>query len=107
MSTTSLFSATDVPTSVYDDAPNTNCTNFFVTEEANALAVRFYKSPIDTSPTHTVALWDIVTQSLLSQADSSGEPASGWIETALPVPIVLTPNHPYQVGVLSPQGVYV
>lgn len=106
MPTYTLFSPTDVPGSAYDDQPNTNCTNFFTTAAANAVAIRFYKSTLDVSPTHTVALFDVTTQFLLAQVDTSNEPASGWIETALPIAITLTPNHPYQVGVFSPQGVY-
>jgi hypothetical protein len=105
---TSLYPLSDPPAhSVYADQLNTVSTNFFVSAAANVVAMRVFKDASDTATNRTAGIWDIATQTLLSQATSSGEPASGWITIPLPAPVPLTPNHPYQASVFAPSGVYV
>ncbi len=66
--------------------------------------IRFYKSAANTG-THVVSLWSS-TGTLLAQATSSGETASGWQEVPFSNPVTIAANTTYVAGYLAPKGHY-
>ncbi len=66
--------------------------------------IRFYKAAANTG-THVVSLWSN-TGTLLAQATSSGESASGWQEVAFSSPVAIQANTTYVAAYLAPNGHY-
>jgi hypothetical protein len=68
------------------------------------LGIRFYKSAANTGP-HVVSLWSS-TGTLLAQATSAAETASGWQEVTFAAPVTIAANTTYVAAYLAPNGHY-
>jgi len=93
--TTSLFSASQVPTIAADADPDSVELGMrFVASAAGQItALRYYKSAQDTG-THTASLWSS-TGALLATAVFTNETASGWQTVTLSQPIAVTAGTTY------------
>ena len=70
----------------------------FTSDQAGQItAIRFYKSPSDTSTQHAVNLWSS-TGTLLGSATSANETASGWQQVNLTSPVAITASTMYVVS---------
>jgi hypothetical protein len=67
-------------------------------------AIRFYKGSLNTG-THIVNLWTS-TGTLLAQAQSTGETASGWQQVNLPSPVAIAANTIYVASYFTSSGNY-
>lgn len=79
-------------------------TRFTASVAGSVTAIRFYKGAANTG-THTVMLWG-PSQTLLAQAPSTSESASGWQTVPLPAPVTLTAGQVYTAAYLSSTGGY-
>ncbi|GAA3796642.1 DUF4082 domain-containing protein [Cellulomonas soli] len=102
----SFWTTTDVPTyPAWDDSAAVQVGTRFSTSAAGAVtAIRFYKGATNTG-THTVKLWD-ASGTLLAEAPSTGETASGWQTVALASPVTLVPGTTYIAAYHSTTGRY-
>jgi hypothetical protein len=66
--------------------------------------IRFYKAAANTG-THVVGLWT-TSGTLLAQANSSNETASGWQQVYFSSPVSVTANTAYVAGYFAPNGHY-
>ncbi len=66
--------------------------------------IRFYKAATNTGA-HVVSLWSS-TGTLLAQATSSGESASGWQQVKFANPVAILANTTYVASYLAPNGHY-
>lgn len=76
------------------------------TENGYIQAIRFYKSLIDTSSSHTVTLWTAGGTSLGS-GTSTHESDQGWQEIKLSSPVLITQNTDYIISYYSPANTHV
>ncbi|HWF52293.1 MAG TPA: DUF4082 domain-containing protein [Solirubrobacteraceae bacterium] len=76
------------------------------TSDQNGLisGIRFYKAAANTG-THVVSLWTS-SGTLVAQATSSNESASGWQNVTFGNPVPVTANTTYVAGYLAPNGHY-
>ncbi|BDO41344.1 DUF4082 domain-containing protein [Cellulomonas sp. NTE-D12] len=79
-------------------------TRFTPSVAGSVTAIRFYKGAANTG-THTVMLWG-PSQTLMAQAPSTSESASGWQTVPLPAPVTLTAGQTYTASYLSSTGGY-
>jgi hypothetical protein len=76
----------------------------FTADQAGTIsAIRFYKSPADSSKQHVVNLWSS-TGTLLASATSTSETASGWQQVNLISTAAITVNTVYVVSYFSASG---
>jgi Domain of unknown function (DUF4082)/Fibronectin type III domain/Mo-co oxidoreductase dimerisation domain len=68
------------------------------------IGIRFYKAAANTG-THVVGLWT-ASGTLLAQANSSNETASGWQQVYFSSPASINANTTYVAGYLAPNGHY-
>jgi hypothetical protein len=104
--TVSLWADTDVPAvAAWDDFSSVQVGTRFTTSVAGTVtAIRFYKGAVNTGA-HTVKLWG-PDQTLLAEAASTAETASGWQTVLLPTPVALTPGAVYTAAYQSVGGRY-
>ncbi|MGN8244871.1 DUF4082 domain-containing protein [Cellulomonas soli] len=102
----SFWSDTDVPTyAAWDDPAAVQVGTRFTTSAAGTVtAIRFYKGPTNTG-THTVKLW-AADGTLLAEAPSTSETASGWQTVPLAAPVALVPGTTYVAAYHSSSGRY-
>jgi len=104
--TSSLFSASDVPATVTENDPNAVelGVKFQSSVAGQVTAIRFYKGPQNTGA-HVGNLWS-ATGTLLANATFSGETASGWQQVNLSTPISISAGTTYVVSYHTNQGFY-
>lgn len=69
--------------------------------------IRFWKNSKDPIMVHTGKIWANDQSTILAQADSSGETASGWQEFKLPTPLSIVPNTLHTVSMFFPDTSWV
>jgi hypothetical protein len=109
--TTSLFdnyAITPIPLTSFGGArvPANFGVRFSSEKPAFACGIRFYKNSIDSTKTHTVALWNS-SGGLLAQGNSTRETSSGWQQAKFSSPIALSASATYTASVLTPAGYYI
>ncbi|MCB2177415.1 MAG: DUF4082 domain-containing protein, partial [Actinomycetales bacterium] len=102
----SIWSDTTVPdTASWNDPDAVQVGTRFQTDTAGSVvAIRFYKGAANTG-THTVMLWDS-SGTLLAQAQSTGETASGWQTVTFATPVAITPGTVYTASYYTTSGMY-
>ena len=77
----------------------------FTSDAAGSIiGIRFYKAAANTG-THVVGLWT-TSGTLLAQANSSNETASGWQQVYFSSPVSINANTTYVAGYFAPSGHY-
>ncbi len=104
--TYSIWSDSTVPdTASWNDPSAVQVGTRFVSSTAGSVVgIRFYKGSANTG-THTVMLWDS-TGTLLAQAQSTGETASGWQTVTFASPVAITPGDVYTASYYTTSGMY-
>ena len=103
--TTSLFSASDTPTSIYNDGQQLEVGVQFQSSVAGQITgLKFYRSASDTGP-DVLTLWT-ATGTKLASVTYTNTAASGWQTAALSTPVAISANTSY-VASYHTTGYYV